>query len=846
MSFPHPAVRLFRLGVVVAAVLLLHWAHDRVDDPAVPFTVDDATAVFPDAKRLGAKLDDLSAYIVHGPNDETLGYVLKTAPDTDDLIGYTGPNDVIVGLDESGAVVRVALLESGDTDAHVRDVVAATDFWRGFEGWRPLAGDGPPVTAVSGSTLTSLAIAESIERRVAGRVRSLRFPDPVLLPEARALFPEAESLHESEGDGWISVRGRDETFLGYLVRSSPASDNIIGYAGPTETLIALEPDRERLRSIVLRRSFDTPEYVERLRTDDVYLEQLAEFPAMSWPDIDYAAAGVEGVSGATLTSFAVAEGIKRRFGGSAAVTDGRPRYRDIALAAILLGSLLLTFGPWRGRRRVRRFWQVILIGGLGIALGDLLSLALLAGWSHNGLPVNSAPALLSLATVALVVPWTTRRQIYCHNLCPHGAAQEWVSSVRRLRRSVAPRLRRTLRLVPGASLCALFLVAALLPSSDLTVVEPFDAWVLGTAALTSLILAVVGLFACFVTPMAYCRFACPTGALLDFVRFRGRKDGFGRRDGVALLLLAVAAAVTWSRPEGTLDGDTGARSVLPSVSGPAFGTRWSVTVRNADDTGLRRPIAEELERIEAELSSWRPRSRVSQFNASSTTLPMEIPEELFDLVALGLELGVATNGDFDITLGPLVDAWGAGPHGPRSNPDAAEIAQLLERVGADKLELDRESRTLRKKHPELQIDLGALLQGYAVDRIAAILDSRGIEEYLIDVGGELRARGSWTVAIEDPSEPGRPRRQLQLTNAALATSGNYRAPRHIIDPRAGRPVKANWLLCSVRASDCVTADGWSTALFAGSATAREIAERQGIAVFAVSAAGEELTVGEGW
>jgi thiamine biosynthesis lipoprotein len=234
-------------------------------------------------------------------------------------------------------------------------------------------------------------------------------------------------------------------------------------------------------------------------------------------------------------------------------------------------------------------------------------------------------------------------------------------------------------------------------------------------------------------------------------------------------------------------------------------------------------LAAELERIESTLSHWRPDSATAQFNASETTFATEQPAELVLLVSRALELSRATDGAYDITVAPLVSAWGFGPQGKiEHSPTDDAIQQLLVRTGHEKLHADPKAGTLQKDHPELQIDLGSLLQGYAADKLGELLTAAGVQEYLIDVGGELLARGSWEVAIENPADPKTPLRRLALKDEALATSGLYRATRqvedqtvhHLIDPKTGHPFTPTAQLAAVIAPTALEADAWATALLA--------------------------------
>jgi FAD:protein FMN transferase len=257
------------------------------------------------------------------------------------------------------------------------------------------------------------------------------------------------------------------------------------------------------------------------------------------------------------------------------------------------------------------------------------------------------------------------------------------------------------------------------------------------------------------------------------------------------------------------------------LGGKAFGTTWTVKVRGDHRVApLQEAVAKELERIESTLSHWRADSSTAQFNASETTLETEQPEELLALVARAQEISRLTDGRYDITVAPLVDAWGYGPTGERAAPADDELTQLRERIGWEKLIVDRQAKTLRKKHPQLHLDLGSLLQGYAADQVKLVLDQAGVQEYLIDVGGELLARGSWTVGIEDPRNPSQLLQSFILKDAALATSGLYRGKQdqpnqtvhHLISPHTGRPFSTTTLLCAVSAPTAVEADVWATAL----------------------------------
>jgi thiamine biosynthesis lipoprotein len=239
-------------------------------------------------------------------------------------------------------------------------------------------------------------------------------------------------------------------------------------------------------------------------------------------------------------------------------------------------------------------------------------------------------------------------------------------------------------------------------------------------------------------------------------------------------------------------------------------------------------IREELEDVNAKMSHYRPDSELSRFNAWRETTPFRVSRETFGVFEEALEIADLTGGALDITVAPLVNAWGFGPDArPETIPSDAEIATLLEKVGYTKLELDPESTSLRKSVPGLQCDLSAIAKGYGVDRVAEALNRAGFEDYMVEVGGEVRTRGrndkgqAWRIGIERPSVEGRVIQQvLSLSNGAMATSGDYRnyyevdgiRYSHMIDPRTGRPITHRLASVSVVEERCARADGLATAL----------------------------------
>ena len=250
---------------------------------------------------------------------------------------------------------------------------------------------------MAGATLTSYAIAESIQQRLAGAAPSLRFPEPVTLAEVRGLFTNATHV-VADGQKW-RVFDAGKQLLGYAIRTSPQADNVGGYRGPTEALVALGPDARTITAVRVRSSYDTTSYVDQVRNDGYYLKLFQGRTLEQLAAMDFKKEKIEGVSGATQTSYAVAEGLKRRAAAELRFREGiaawKPRARDYGLAAVMAGACVMAFTSLRGKRLVRFAWQCLLIIYVGLINGDLLSLALLGGWMTSSVALKAVPGLVA-------------------------------------------------------------------------------------------------------------------------------------------------------------------------------------------------------------------------------------------------------------------------------------------------------------------------------------------------------------------------------------------------------------------------------------------------------------------
>src|SRR5881397_2681456 len=231
-------LRLYRAGVLLVIVVLVHQqARWREAQRGSSISLRQARKFFPAADRVRLRDAERGLHFVTDARGDTIGCLLTTSPQTDAIIGYSGPNNVLIALDSRGLVAGIEILRSGDTAEHVQRVKDQAGFLRAFIGWNPSEAPPPKIEGVSGATLTSFAIAESIEQRLAGAAPSLRFPEPLTLQEVQQLFTNATRLVPDRSR--FRVLDRSGRLLGYALRSSPQADNLPGYRGPTECLVAL-------------------------------------------------------------------------------------------------------------------------------------------------------------------------------------------------------------------------------------------------------------------------------------------------------------------------------------------------------------------------------------------------------------------------------------------------------------------------------------------------------------------------------------------------------------------------------------------------------------------------------
>jgi len=556
-----------RLAAWAAVAWLVHAVHDRqlarrqaVDLAAVP--LETVRRHIPEAAAIGGE-----SVAVAGGRDlvgeagDRVGTILRTSPAGDAAIGFSGPTDVLVVCDALLRVAGLEILSSGDTRDHVRAVERDAAFLASLAGMplADLAGlDAAGVNAVAGSTLTSLAIADAIALRLGGSGGGGRFTTPPTLADVKLLFPEAEAIEPDASDERvIRVRAAEGVPLGWALRTSPAADRVIGYQGPTDAVVGFDAEN-RVMGVAILESFDNEPYVGYVRDDRAFRRLWKGRPIEELAGIDPAATGVEGVSGATMTSQAVAEGIVRaardRQDRGPLVAGGPLPAARAWLAAIeppqwgaiglIVAGVVTAFTRLRGGWCGRLALPAAVLLYLGFGAGALLSQAQAWGWARAGVP-RGAAVLAVLAAVAIILPATTRRNVYCSHLCAHGAAQQLLVRFAKPKGRIPERLKPLLTALPWA-LLALAILAAVLPLGIALVdLEPFDAYLPLVAGIPALVIFALGLAASSRYPMAYCRHGCPTGALLDHVRLNRKSGSFTWRDGVLAGCLAIAAAAYW-------------------------------------------------------------------------------------------------------------------------------------------------------------------------------------------------------------------------------------------------------------------------------------------------------------
>lgn len=263
--------------------------------------------------------------------------------------------------------------------------------------------------------------------------------------------------------------------------------------------------------------------------------------------------------------------------------------------------------------------------------------------------------------------------------------------------------------------------------------------------------------------------------------------------------------------------------------GPALGTSYHITYIGKEELNFEKEIDSVFNAINKSMSTYLPDSDISKINKGDTTV---VVDEMFkEVFGLSNKINKTTKGYFDPTVGTLVNAWGFGP-GEKIELDSAKVDSLLEFVGFGKVKITNEG-TVVKDNPNIYFDFNAVAKGYAIDRLAAMLDKKGITDYLVEVGGEIVVKGTnkvkdqqWTIGVDDPQgdDRSKPKLKIHLKDKAMASSGNYRKFRvdsitgekyvHTINPITGFTKNSDVLATTVLANTCAAADAYATSFMA--------------------------------
>jgi thiamine biosynthesis lipoprotein len=317
------------------------------------------------------------------------------------------------------------------------------------------------------------------------------------------------------------------------------------------------------------------------------------------------------------------------------------------------------------------------------------------------------------------------------------------------------------------------------------------------------------------------------------------KQGFSR----AALVACAGAALLLSACS---------RSSSVTYSGETMGTTYTIKVcrlpKNVDADQLGVEIDQRLSEISRLMSNYQADSELSRLNDFNDGGWFPVSMEMVFVLERAREVSDATDGAFDVTVGPILRLWNFGPgrEGVDRIPSDAEIEAAKQQVGFEKIDLRREPSEVRKQQADLEIDLSAVAKGFAVDEIEDLLLSHAVVDYMVEIGGEVQTGGlndrgePWNIAIEAPiAEIRQIHRVVPLTKMGMATSGDYRnffeiegqRYSHIIDPRTGRPVSHNLVSVTVLHPSCAIADAWATALLVlGPDEGFQVADGQQLAV----------------
>ncbi|MCL4108366.1 UNVERIFIED_CONTAM: hypothetical protein GTU68_065394 [Idotea baltica] len=263
-----------------------------------------------------------------------------------------------------------------------------------------------------------------------------------------------------------------------------------------------------------------------------------------------------------------------------------------------------------------------------------------------------------------------------------------------------------------------------------------------------------------------------------------------------------------------------------------MGTTYNVSIvhlksSNFDKKTLKSEFDNLLIEVNQQVSTYIPDSEISLFNDAKNINWMKIDSDFYQIVSAAQKVSQLSNGAFDITISPLIDAWGFGAKDNKNPPNDTEIKVLLEEIGYQQLAIDDKNLSIKKEQASLRIDLSAIAKGFAVDKLSQYLSEKGFPNHLVEIGGELRANGTnlsdnnWRIAVEQPDPSSNiANKGIELSNKGVATSGDYRnyfiengvRRSHIIDPNTGYPITHKLASVTVLHESTMLADAYATAI----------------------------------
>ena len=464
---------------------------------------------------------DLGVAIDPGKWEGTLpsSHVITTSPEGDRVDGWAGPSEVWLEFSEAGLARRAKLANSADSSSFVERVKQDSEFLPSLHGLSVLELAEWSADAVSGATLTSRAVQGAVRTRFSG--------DPLPNPFGDLLPGELNTPLD-----------------GFSLRAEAQGQ--FGYQGPTDSVLNFDA-QGRVVELRILDSFDNARWVEDIGFERSF---FSHFVGMTLEEVaaqEVGPEGVEGVSGATMTSQGIVLSLKaaarqrlqtRAKVGVVPIVCSTPAPLE-GLGWMLGGAaVLILVSPLRRRRKVRAGLRFAVVLGFGVGAGALLSLDSAWAWAQHGLPWQSAPLLAGFVLASVIGPAIFGRKTYCRSLCAHGAMQQILAT--RARHKLPAKLEAALRRVPNMLLFFAIALLALGAVSELATWEPFSAWTPRAASVFSIFLLIASFLAARFVPLAYCHYACPTGAFLEYLRYQPKQ--FMKQADFGLLALIGLAA----------------------------------------------------------------------------------------------------------------------------------------------------------------------------------------------------------------------------------------------------------------------------------------------------------------